>query len=240
LIQRRRFSARIICEPGLFVGESGKVSSEARYILMDNDASSLHTRPSLLVRIRDPQDAVSWRSFVELYTPPVLRYCRLRGLQDADAADVTQEVMAQVARSMRSFRYAPERGRFRDWLGTITRRKVNRHLTKRNLGTAGLGGDNTPEATLDPRTIEADAEWSTEFNAQILRAALDRVRPSFGPATWNAFASVWLEDRTAADTARALGVSLEAVYVAKSKVLKRLEQEVLELAEDFPLADTNR
>jgi RNA polymerase sigma factor (sigma-70 family) len=207
---------------------------------MNDDASSMHTRPSLLVRIRDPQDAESWRSFVALYTPPVLRYCRLRGLQDADAADVTQEVMAQVARSMRSFRYSPERGRFRDWLGTITRRKVNRHLTKKNLGTAGLGGHNSPDAIESPRAIEADAQWSAEFNAQILRAALDRVRPLFGIGTWNAFASVWLDNRTAPDTASALGLSLEAVYVAKSKVLKRLEQEVLELAEDFPLANANR
>ncbi len=175
---------------------------------------------------------------MELYTPPVLRYCRLRGLQDADAADVTQEVMAQVARSMRSFRYAPEGGRFRDWLGTITRRKVNRHLTKRNLGTEGGGGNDTPEGVNNPRVIEADPDWSAEFNAQILGAALERVRPLFGPATWNAFAGVWLENRTAAQTAAALGVSLEAVYVAKSKVLKRLEEEVLTLAEDFPLAHT--
>ena len=148
--------------------------------------------------------------------------------------------MAQVARSMHSFRYSPARGRFRDWLGTITRRKVNRHLTRKNLGTAGVGGQNSPAAIESPRAIEADAQWSAEFNAQLLRAALDRVRPLFGAGTWNAFTSVWLEDRSAADTASALGVSLEAVYVAKSKVLKRLEKEVLELAEDFPFANTNR
>ena len=162
---------------------------------MNNDVSSLHTRPSLLVRIRDRQDAESWRTFVELYTPPVLRYCRLRGLQDADAADVTQDVMAEVARSMHSFGYSPERGRFRDWLGTITRRKVNRHLTKKNRGTTGVGGDNPTEALENLTAIEADADWTAEFNAQILRAALDRVRPLFAPATWKAFASTWLENR---------------------------------------------
>jgi len=235
-----RFSWRDVCRLAGFLGEFGKIPSEGRYILMNDDASSLHTRPSLLVRIRDPRDSESWRVFVELYTPPVLRYCRLRGLQDADAADVTQEVMAQVARSMRSFRYSPERGRFRDWLGPITRRKVNRHLTKKNLGTAGLGGNTAPADTFNPRAVEADAQWNAEFNAQILRAALDRVRPCFGAGTWNAFASVWLDNKTAADTARELSVSLEAVYVAKSKVLKRLEEEVLELAEDFPVALGNR
>jgi len=215
-------------------------NSEAPNILMDQDDSLLHTRPSLLVRIRDSQNAESWRTFVELYTPPVLRYCRLRGLQDADAADVTQEVMVQVARSVRSFRYSPERGRFRDWLGTIVRRRVNRHLTTKKLGTAGVGGDLTSEAAINPRANSADAEWTAEFNAQILRTALDRVRPLFGAPIWDAFASVWLNNRTAAETASTLRVSLEAVYVAKSKVLKRLEQEVLELAEDLPLAGMNR
>ena len=66
------------------------------------------------------------------------------------------------------------------------------------------------------------------------------VGPCFAAGTWNAFASVWLDNKTAADTARELSVSLEAVYVAKSKVLKRLEEEVLELAEDFPVALGNR
>jgi RNA polymerase sigma factor (sigma-70 family) len=201
---------------------------------MNNDASSLHTRPSLLVRVRDPRDTESWRAFVELYTPPVLRYCKLRGLQDADADDVTQEVMTQVARSIQSFRYTPERGRFRDWLGTITRHKVNSHLTRQKLGTAGLGSDDTTNAIDHIASFDVDADWTTEINAQILRAGLDRVRALFGPATWNAFASVWLEGRSAAETASALGVTLTAVYVAKSKVLKRLEQEVLELAEDTP------
>jgi RNA polymerase sigma-70 factor (ECF subfamily) len=218
----------------------GKVFSTEHYILMNEDASSLNTRPSLLVRIRDPQDAQSWKLFVELYTPPVLRYCRLRGLQDADAADVTQEVIAQVARSMHSFEYSPERGRFRDWLGTVTRRKVNRFLTTKRLGTAGVGGDDTPEALDNLAASEVDPEWTAEFNAQILRAALDRVRPLFGPTTWQAFASVWLENRSTAETASEMGVTLEAIYVAKSKVLKRLEQEVLELAEDNPVAAPHR
>jgi RNA polymerase sigma-70 factor (ECF subfamily) len=111
-------------------------------------------------------------------------------------------------------------------------------LTKRHLGATGGGGNDTPEAIHNPRVSEADPVWSAEFNAQILRAALEKVRPLFGPATWSAFAGVWLENRTAAETASALGVSLEAVYVAKSKVLKRLEEEVLALAEDVPLAHT--
>jgi RNA polymerase sigma-70 factor (ECF subfamily) len=205
-----------------------------RKISMTDD--SLHTRPSLLLRIRDPHDGESWKIFVELYAPPVMRYCRLRGLQDADAADITQEVMTQVARSMHSFDYQPERGRFRDWLGTVTRRRINRFLNKKNLGTAGLGGEEAPDALKNLATEEIDPEWTAEVNAQILRAALNRIRPMFAANTWDAFTGVWLENRSAAETATSLGVSLETVYVAKSKVLRRLEQEVLELAEDIPLS----
>jgi RNA polymerase sigma factor (sigma-70 family) len=204
--------------------------------LMSDDSSSLHTRPSLLVRIRDPRDAESWKLFVELYTPRVVGYCRLRGLQDADAADVTQEVMALLARSMHAFQYSPERGRFRDWLGTVTRNQVNRFWTRQRAGGAPAGGDALPDALANLAAVDSDAEWTAEFNAQILRAALDRVRPLFGPSTWQAFASVWLENKTAATTATEMGITLHAVYVAKAKILKRLEEEVLELAEDVPWA----
>jgi RNA polymerase sigma factor (sigma-70 family) len=207
---------------------------------MDNDLSSHQTRTSLLMRIRDPQDAESWRTFLELYMPLVLRYCRLRGLQDADAADVTQEVMAQVARSMRAFGYQPERGRFRDWLGKLTRRKINRHLKKKNLGTTGAGGAAMLAVLKNLKAGKADPEWTAEFNAQILRAALDRVRPLFSSETWNAFARTWIENRSALETSSALGMSLNMVYIAKSRVLKRLEQEVLELAEDTLLAFSKR
>jgi RNA polymerase sigma-70 factor (ECF subfamily) len=203
---------------------------------MSDDVSSLHTRPSLLVRIRDPQDTESWNLFVQLYTPPVLRYCRLRGLQDADAADVTQEVMTQVARSMHSFQYRPERGRFRDWLGTVTRRKVSRFLARESLSASGTGGEDAPDTLASLATLEPDPEWTAEFNTQLLIAALDRVRPQFGPSTWQAFASVWLDNKSAAETAAEMGTTLQAVYVAKAKVLKRLEEEVIELAEDVPLA----
>lgn len=93
----------------------------------DDTRSRLHTRPSLLLRIlriRDSADAEAWRQFADLYARVICGYCRRRGLQDADAADVTQEVLAQAARSIRSFEYSPERGRFRGWLGTVTHSKI--------------------------------------------------------------------------------------------------------------------
>ena len=95
------------------------------------------TQPSLLLRIRDASDAESWRTFVSIYAPLIYRSCRRRGLQDADAADVGQEVLAQVARSIREFEYQPGRGRFRDWLGAVVKNKVGRFLENEVRGVRG-------------------------------------------------------------------------------------------------------
>src|SRR5271167_1262857 len=118
------------------------------------------TRPSLLMRLRDPADAESWRTFIAVYGPLILRYARQRGLQDADAADVAQDVLAQVARSMREFTYEPDRGRFRDWLGTVVRHRIGRFLKREATRPTTAGGwlDTMP-------AVDQDGEWSAAFNA---------------------------------------------------------------------------
>ncbi len=199
---------------------------------MSDDRASQRTRPSLLLRLRDAGDAGAWTTFVDVYTPLVYGYLRRRGLQDADAADVAQEVMTEVARSVRTFEYRPERGRFRDWLGTLARRRLARFLERqRRGGAAAADGDGVLDEVAAP---QAEPEWSDEFNAHLLRVALERVRPHFERATWDAFSRVWLDGRAAPAVAAELGLPVEAVYVAKSRVLKRLQEEVLLLAEDLP------
>jgi RNA polymerase sigma factor (sigma-70 family) len=196
----------------------------------------VQTRPSLLARVRDVHDAEAWNTFVALYAPLVYRYLRQRGLQDADAADLTQEVMGAVARAIRSFEYRPERGRFRDWLRTIARRRLARFLHGRSC---------RPEETRDIEAMEdleeiedgSDVEWDEAFSARVLVTALRRIRPCFEPMTWRAFERVWLEDRSAAETARELSIRIDRVYLAKSRVLKRLEKEVQEIVEDFSWLD---
>lgn len=197
--------------------------------------SALHTRPSLLLRLRDPRDTASWRTFVEIYAPLIYRYCRGRGLQDSDAADVGQEVLTQVARSMHTFTYQPERGRFRDWLGTVTRHKIARFVARRDRGERAVGGDVEAETLGEAVAPTSEAEWTAEFNTRLVQVALERVRPHFEAASWQAFTLVWVEHQPATKVARAVGLGIDAVYVAKSRVLKRLREEVLELAEDLPL-----
>src|SRR5580704_17073243 len=139
---------------------------------MSETSSDSVTRPSLLVRLRDVADDESWRTFVETYVPLVFSYCRKQGLQEADAADVSQEVLMQAARSLRNFEYRPERGRFRDWLGTVTRHRIGRFLRRQQRQVRAAGGPESDEVLEGVVKPEPDSDWTAEFNAQVLRVAL--------------------------------------------------------------------
>jgi RNA polymerase sigma-70 factor (ECF subfamily) len=197
--------------------------------------SEFVTRASLLVRLRDVADSASWQTFVDTYGPLLHHYCRRRGLQDADAADVAQETLLEVVRAIRTFEYQPDVGRFRDWLGTLVFRRLARFYERQGRRETPVGGDVATEGLRQMPAPAADPEWNDEFNAQLLRVALERVQPHFEPMTWRAFERVWLESRPAAEVARELGTPIHRVYRAKSRILKRLEDEIRTLAEDTPL-----
>lgn len=199
---------------------------------MSDSDTSRETRPSLLLRLRDARDDEAWNRFVEVYAPLVYGYMRGKGLQDADAADVSQAVLLEVMRSIRTLEYRPERGRFRGWLGTLAARGLGRFLAAKNrernaINGAALAGDDAAQAPVD-------TGWDDEFHIRILQVALEQVQPQVEPGTWRAFECVWLEGKSATQTARELGIAIENVYVAKSRVLRRLEEQVLYLGEDLP------
>lgn len=199
---------------------------------MSESAPDLTTRPSLLVRVRDCADGAAWRAFADAYAPLVYGHARRRGLQHSDAEDVRQRVFARVARAMPRFVYRPAAGRFRDWLGRVVRNEVNRHL-RRQVHDARAAGA-LPDGIA---AVPQDTDWAAEFSAHVLALALERVRPDFADATWRAFEGVWVARRPAPDVANELGVTVDKVYVAKSRVLKRLWPAVRELAEDAAFPD---
>ena len=204
------------------------------YTYMADSDSRSSTRASLLMRLRDLHDAGAWQLFVNTYAPLIYRYCRRQGLQEADTSDVTQEVLSQVTRSIATFDYQPERGRFRDWLGAVVRSKLARHHQNRarrkdvNNDLANIGALDEAIAS------ESDSEWTDEFNSHLLQVALERIRGDFEPSNWRAFEMVWIENKPAAEAASALGMTPSALYVSKWRVLKRLREEILLLADDVP------
>ncbi len=196
---------------------------------MNDELLIPQTSPSLLLRIRDTSDGASWRTFDEVYRPVILAWCRMKGAAPADAEDIAQEVMASVSRVIKSFEYTPERGRFRAWLGTITSNELKTHVArKQKRSLIDLPSDSSAEPTADP-----DSDWVTIYGKRIFEAACQRISDQFELATWQCFEATWLGRKPAADVAASLGLPIHSVYVNKSRVLKRLESEVLMLADEF-------
>jgi RNA polymerase sigma-70 factor (ECF subfamily) len=195
---------------------------------MSRDREDLVTHPSLLLRVRNPRDSQAWEEFVGVYGPLIFGYCRLRRLQDSDASDVAQEVLARLAKSLWQFEYQPDRGRFRDWLGKIVHRELLRHGGRRRPEVIYTGDD------LSDKTVADDSSWSDHFHARLLQAALQRIQGEFAQETWEAFTLAWIENMPAANVASKLGIGIQKVYVSQSRVLKRLRAEVTNLSDDLP------
>jgi RNA polymerase sigma-70 factor (ECF subfamily) len=188
------------------------------------------TRASLLVRLRDPLDAAAWGQFVELYAPLVYGYARKQGLQDADAADLCQDVLAAVAGAVGRLNYDPDRGSFRNWLFTVVRNKLaNRRAARVVSGT----GDTATHRLLDqcPASASAECDWQAEWDRRLFAWACEQVRPNVTAATWQAFWRTAFEDQPGKRVAADLGMTVAAVYLARSRVLARLKELVRSVEE---------
>src|SRR5947207_2523833 len=143
------------------------------------------TRMSLLLRLRDPRDAQAWSDFVDLYAPLVYRQARRAGLQDADAADVTQEVFRAVAANIAKFDYDARRGEFRGWLYRVTQNKIRDAASRRQV--TGSGDTAVYELLCEqPEDGTAPNAWDQDFRERLLAWAYDQVRARCEAATWQA------------------------------------------------------
>jgi RNA polymerase sigma-70 factor (ECF subfamily) len=188
------------------------------------------THVTLLARLRqDPTDQAAWDVFVERYGRHIYRWCRQWKLQDADAEDVTQNILLKLAQKMRAFAYDPSR-RFRGWLKTVAHHAWRDFEDSRRQAPF-VGGDDHVADLL--QTVEARADLIRKlqeaFDHELLEAAKARVRLRVAPHTWEAFRRVALEGRPVAEVAAMLGIQVAMVYVAKSKVQKMLQEEIQKL-----------
>jgi RNA polymerase sigma-70 factor (ECF subfamily) len=187
------------------------------------------TSSGLLERARG-HDQAAWHRLVDLYAPLIDRWCRRRGLGDADAADVRQEVLVAVAAGLASFERRKE-GAFRCWLWTITRTRIIDQERKRGAVQAEGGTtaqERLAQAAAPLPTEPPQADEATDRDG-LYRRALDLIRRDFEESTWLAFWRVVVEGRQAADVAAELALTRNAVYLAKARVLKRLRDEFRDL-----------
>lgn len=191
------------------------------------------TRPSLLVAIRDPGNDRAWTEFIQLYTPLVFGHCRRRGLQEADAADVAQDVMRAVAQSIRRFEYDRVKGSFRSWLLTVTRSKLANFFARESRKPQGASDTQLTEWAADQPSPEEQGEWEQEYRQRLFDWAADAVKSEFQSSSWQAFWRTAVDHEPVAVVAADLGLSPGAVYIARSRIIARL-REFLKEAGDEP------
>lgn len=182
------------------------------------------TRPSLLIRLRDARDDEAWSLFVELYAPLVFGLGRQHGLQEADSADLVQEVLRAVSSSIRKLEYDVRIGSFRGWLFTIARNRLHTMQLFRK-GTERASGDTAAQQLLAAQPAAAEqSQWEIDYRRRIFAWAAERVRKEVEHSTWNAFHQTAVEGKSGKDVAVALGMTVAAVYLAKGRVMTRLKE----------------
>jgi RNA polymerase sigma-70 factor (ECF subfamily) len=188
------------------------------------------TALSLLLRLQqEPADQAAWGDFVKRYGRRIYLWCRQWQLQEADAEDVTQNVLLILAEKLRELTYDPS-GSFRAWLKTVTHHAWHRYLA--NQQRAGQGGGDSHTFLL-LQTLEARDDLAVrleeEFDRELLELAMLRVAQRVEPHTWRAFQLLTLEGLSGADTAAQLAMPVAMVYVAKSRVQKMLQEEIQQI-----------
>ena len=184
------------------------------------------TRPSLLMRLRDAADASAWAEFVDLYGPVIYRYGTRQGLQDADAADLTQEVLGRLARVFKTWKLDPARGSFRSWFFTVVRNALNTLRSRDGRPGRGSGDTGAHEQLGAQPAPTEDVAWDQEYRRRLFAWAAEQVRPIVEPSAWQAFWLTGVEGRSAKETAEGLGMTVAAVYMAKSRVLSRIREQI--------------
>jgi RNA polymerase sigma factor (sigma-70 family) len=187
------------------------------------------TSASLLMRLRAaPADQAAWAEFVDRYGRKLLGWCRHWGLQESDAQDVTQDVLLRLAVKMREFVYDPARS-FRAWLKTLARHALSDFCDDR--GRVGAAGGSQAVQILQSVEAREDLvrQLEDEFDRELLEEAIMRVRSRVVPKTWRAFELTAHEGRSGAEAAEELGMTAAAVFVARGRVQKLLQEEVRKL-----------
>jgi RNA polymerase sigma-70 factor (ECF subfamily) len=180
------------------------------------------TSVSLLRRLRQPNQEDAWERFVDLYAPLIYHWGRNQGLNSTDASDLVQEVLATLVAKLPEFEYDPTQ-RFRGWLRTVTVNKA-RDFQRRQATEPSTGVDDAIEriAVADATDLFGEAE----YRHFLVKRAMQLMQAEFQEQTWQACWKQVVEGRKAADVARELGITDNMAYLAKSRVLKRLREEL--------------
>lgn len=192
------------------------------------------TRATLLLQLKNADAPEVWEAFVRDYAPVIFYWCRERGLQDADASDVTQDVLCGLLSSIRKFEYDREKGSFRGWLKTVTHNAVNEIYRRNSRQQMGFGSSQDvvdlvsvlpDEVAMKSLSDAIEREAESVILAEAERSVQAQVRPHL----WETYHRTAVLQERVADVANELGITVSAAYIAKSRVLKKLRHEVAKI-----------
>lgn len=190
------------------------------------------TRLSLLVRVRDAADTAAWSAFERRYADLIFRYAVARGMQFADAEDVRQIVFLRLAKYLRAFDYAPQRGRFRSYLGAVVRNVVSDRRHRPRASPTGVDEDEAALAALAaPDAPELDEAWEREWVDHHCRIALQTIRATFDAKSVAVFEAL-LAGAPAERIAAERDLSIDAVAKIRQRVRTRMQQLIREQVRD--------
>ncbi|MCA9212164.1 MAG: sigma-70 family RNA polymerase sigma factor [Planctomycetales bacterium] len=194
---------------------------------------SPETRASLLLRLRDASDDNAWNDFVELYTTLVFRFAKRKGLQDADAVNISQNVMFKVFKAIREFEYDPRKGGFRKWLFTVCRTQLIDYLRRETRHPQGNGASSFIKVLEDhPDQADEREIWANEHRLCVLEWGFRKVQAEVAESTWLAFEKTTVEGRPVRDVSKELSLSEGAVYTARSRVLAKLKATIASVGQE--------
>lgn len=201
---------------------------------MDKDhLPTLKTRASLLERLRDWEDQVSWQEFFNAYWKLIYGAARRAGLSDDEAQEVVQETLISVARSIGGFQYDSTRGTFKGWLLNLTRWRISDLLRRRGRipapGPANLDGQSATDAIReipDPASLVPDQVWELDWQKHLLEAGLARIRAKVDPLKYQLFDFYANKGWTPQKVAERFGVSVAVVYMTKHRIAEQLKDEI--------------
>ena len=184
------------------------------------------TRQSLLLRAQTGE-ADAWKDLTDLYRPLIIGWLNRQGVPAVDLEDLSQDVLLSVVKHLPTFEHSGHRGAFRSWLRTIVCSRTTDYWRAIGASTQASGGSGATAALQQIADPDSDLnrQWDEEHDRYVLGCLLDLVEEEFEPATLRAFRRLALDGASGAEVAEELGLSVAAVYVAKSRVLQRIRQE---------------
>ncbi|MEP3478727.1 MAG: sigma-70 family RNA polymerase sigma factor [Fuerstiella sp.] len=193
------------------------------------------TSYSLIARVQDLDDGASWADFLEIYQPVVFRMARRRGLQDADAQDIVQQVFISISRSIKRWRASSGQPPFRAWLATIARNAITNSLNRRPADAASGSTSVMELLNEQPDPTDTSAEIRAEAKQEFVRWATEQIRGEFTTVMWDVFWRTAIENQPIADVAKATGRTAGSIYVIRYRVIARLKEKFDEVSQNWDL-----